>query len=84
MSGHVSVSTGIVQVSTAPAIFEPYVFMINGLNDVYYKVRNTNGSWSGWSPVGIGVGAAAISAITFGQPTSCLDAKRSRQHLHEW
>ncbi len=64
--GALSVSTGIVRVSTAPAIYEPYVFMINGLNDVFYKVRNTNGSWSGWSPVGIGVGAAAISAITLG------------------
>ncbi len=62
--GALSVSTGVVQVSKAPAIYEPYVFMINGLNDVFYKIRNTNGSWSGWSPVGIGVGAAAISAIT--------------------
>jgi hypothetical protein len=62
--GALSVSTGVVQASLSPAIYEPYVFMINGLNDVYYKVRNTNGSWTGWSPVGVGVGAAAISAVT--------------------
>jgi hypothetical protein len=62
--GALSVSTGIVLASVAPAIFEPYVFMINGLNDVYYKVRSTTGAWSGWSPVGIGVGAASISAVT--------------------
>ena len=62
--GALSVSTGVIQASLSPAIYEPYVFMINGLNDVYFKVRNTNGSWSGWSPVGVGVGAAAISAIT--------------------
>jgi hypothetical protein len=62
--GALSVSTGIVQVSVSPAVFEPYVFMINGANDVYFKLRNSNGLWSGWSPVGIGVGAAAISAVT--------------------
>ena len=32
----------------SPAIYEPYVFMIEyGRNDVFYKLRNENGSWSG-------------------------------------
>jgi hypothetical protein len=62
--GATAISTGVVQVSTSPAIFEPYVFMTNTARDVYFEVRNTNGSWSGWSPVGISVGALAISALT--------------------
>jgi hypothetical protein len=38
--------------------------MINGNDDVFYKIRSTNGTWGGWSPVGVGVGAASISAVT--------------------
>ena len=62
--GASAISTGVLQVSSSPAYFEPYVFMLNGANDVYYKIRNTNGTWSNWSPVGVGVGAAAISAVS--------------------
>ncbi len=62
--GAVSISTGVVQASLAPTFYEPYVFMTNTAHDVYYKVRQTNGSWSNWSPVGVGVGAESISATT--------------------
>jgi hypothetical protein len=62
--GAVSVATGIVQASLSPTVYEPYVFMMNTSRDVYYKVRELNGSWSNWSPVGVGVGAASISATT--------------------
>jgi hypothetical protein len=62
--GAAQISTGVIQVSLAPTIYEPYVFMINGNNDVFFNVRNPNGTWRGWSPVGVGVGAAAISAVT--------------------
>jgi hypothetical protein len=62
--GALSIATGVIQVSSSPAIFEPYVFMINGANDVWYSQRNENGSWTAWSPVGIHVGAASISATT--------------------
>jgi len=62
--GATAISTGVIQVSRSPAIWEPYVFMINTANNVYYQVRSTNGSWRGWSPVGVGVGALAISAVT--------------------
>jgi len=64
--GAAQISTGVIQVSTAPTVYEPYVFMVNTNHDVYYKIRNTNGSWGGWSPVGVGVGAASISAVTLG------------------
>jgi hypothetical protein len=62
--GAVEVSTGVIQASLAPAVYEPYVVMMNTARNVYYKVRNLNGSWSNWSPVGVGVGAASISATT--------------------
>jgi hypothetical protein len=52
------------QQSLAPAIFEPYIFMINGAGDVYYEMRNADGSFGPLSPVGIGVGATVISAYT--------------------
>jgi len=63
--GATAISTGVIQVSTSPAIWEPYVVMVNGANDVYYQARSTNGTWGGWSPVGVGVGAVSISAVTF-------------------
>ncbi len=62
--GAVSVATGVIQTSRAPAIFEPYVVMMNTARDVWYTVRNANGTWSTWSPVGISVGAASISTTT--------------------
>ena len=37
---------------------------MNTAHDVWYKVREKSGVWSNWSPVGIGVGAASISATT--------------------
>jgi hypothetical protein len=62
--GAVEVATGVIQVSQRPAIYEPYVVMMNTARDVWYKVRNINGTWGNWSPVGISVGAAGISATT--------------------
>ena len=62
--GAVSVATGVIQTSKAPTFYEPYVVMMNSARNVYYKVRNSNGTWSNWSPVGINVGAASISATT--------------------
>ncbi len=62
--GAVSVATGVIQTSRAPAIYEPYVVMMNTARNVYYKARSSNGTWSNWTPVGINVGAAAISATT--------------------
>ncbi len=68
--GASSISTGVIQVSTSPAIFEPYVFMINGANDVYYNQRTKTGTWTGWSAVGLNVGASSIAAVTYhNQPT---------------
>jgi hypothetical protein len=62
--GAIQVSTGVIQTSVAPAVFEPYVAMMNSGNNVYYTVRNLNGTWQSWSPVGVGVGATSISATT--------------------
>ena len=62
--GAVSAVTGVIQTSAAPAFYEPYVFMMNTAQDVYFKVRSPNGSWGNWSPVGVGVGAVSISATT--------------------
>jgi hypothetical protein len=62
--GAVQVSTGVIQTSLAPAVFEPYVVMLNGAGDVWYTARNQNGTWQGFSPVGLGVGAASISTTT--------------------
>jgi hypothetical protein len=62
--GAVSIATGVIQASLAPTFYEPYVFMTNTAHNVYYKVRHPNGTWSNWSPVGVGVGAASISATT--------------------
>ena len=62
--GAVEVATGVIQTSLAPAVFEPYVVMMNTARNVYYTVRNLNGSWSNWSPVGVNVCAASISATT--------------------
>jgi hypothetical protein len=62
--GAVQIATGVIRVSLAPTFFEPYVFMINGNHDVFFNVRKPNGTWSGWSPVGVGVGATSISAVT--------------------
>jgi hypothetical protein len=62
--GAVSVSTGVIRTSLSPTIYEPYVFMTNTAQDVYYSVRQKSGSWSRWSAVGVGVGAVSISATT--------------------
>ena len=62
--GAVSIATGVVETSQSPTIFEPYVFMTNTAHNVYYSVRQRNGTWSRWSAVGISVGAASISATT--------------------
>ncbi len=62
--GAVQVSTGVIQTSLTPAVYEPYVAMMNSGQNVYYTVRNLNGTWSTWSPVGVGVGALSISATT--------------------
>ncbi len=62
--GGTQIATGVIRPSTASALYEPYVFMINGNNDVFYKIRSPNGSWGSWSAVGLNVGAASISAVT--------------------
>ena len=62
--GATSIATGVVMTSLSPTIYEPYVFMTNTAHNVYYSVRQTSGSWSTWSPVGINVGAVSISATT--------------------
>ena len=62
--GAVSVTTGVMHTSLAPTFYEPYVFMMNTARNVYYKVRNVNGTWGNWSRVGINVGAVSISATT--------------------
>ncbi len=68
--GAVSISTGVIQTSLSPTIYEPYVFMTNTAHNVYYSLRQKNGSWSTWSPVGVGVGAASISATTIANKPS--------------
>ncbi len=68
--GATSIATGVVMTSLSPTIYQPYVFMTNTAHNVYYSVRQTNGSWSRWSPVGINVGAVSISATTFSNKPS--------------
>ena len=55
-SGAVSISTG-----TIPITNTPYVVMINGNHDVYYNSQLSNGSWAGWTPVGVSVGAVSVA-----------------------
>jgi hypothetical protein len=62
--GAAQVSTGILAVSSTPLVYEPYVFMLNAAHNVYYSIRHTNGTWGGWSSVGVGVGATSIAAVT--------------------
>jgi hypothetical protein len=62
--GAVSVATGVIQATHSATVYEPYVFIMNTGQNVYYKARNVNGTWGNWSPVGINVGAVSISATT--------------------
>ncbi len=81
--GAVSVATGVIQTSQAPTFTSRMSFMMNTARDVYYKVRNANGSWSNWSPVGIKVGAESISATTIAKRAERFDAQHGRQRVHQ-
>lgn len=56
--GATSISTGTVLTSGIP---RPFVFLVNGAQNVYYNTSNGGSSFTGWSPVGVGVGATSIS-----------------------
>lgn len=64
--GAISIVAGAFKINASPLSYEPYVFMLNGANNIYFTERNTNGSWNPWSPVGVGVGADSISSIAVG------------------
>jgi hypothetical protein len=44
-----------------PITNTPYVVMINGNHDIYYNSQSTSGVWTGWHPVGVGVGAVSVA-----------------------
>jgi hypothetical protein len=57
----IAVSTGSVLVSP---VLQPDVFLLNSAENIYFNVGAGGGNWGGWSPVGINVGATAISTGT--------------------
>ena len=55
----ISSGTALEPGSTVP---RPYVLMINTAQDVYFNSINTSGTFNGWTPVGLNVGAVSISS----------------------
>jgi hypothetical protein len=61
--GATSISSGTA-LEPGSSVPRPFVFLINTAQDVYFNSINTSGTFNGWSPVGLNVGAVSISSGT--------------------
>ena len=74
--GATAISSGSVLASPS-SLLRPYVVLINRGENIYYNAINSTGTFGGWTPVGINVGAVSIS-------TGVIPTQRPLRRDDQW